>query len=305
MKKRFKSRKLKKLNIIKLSLIIIVFIISLYISYNILYYAYLSKLSNYEIITHIIENTKNTKYEGTLIDNYLNPKNIISNNFKIKEKNSIPVDSKVNKDSIIYIYSTHEGESYQDKYLELYNIRPTVKTTSLILQDYLNDYGIPTIVENNSITDILKENNWSYKYSYDASRTLIKKVLEENTSLKLIIDLHRDSSKLEKTLLEYNNKKYAKILFVVGKEHNGYEKNYQLAEQLKNMLEEEIPGITRGISLKSGPGVNGIYNQDLSPKCILIELGGQYNEIEELNNSIEILSKVFLKYIEGDIWKIL
>ena len=46
--------------------------------------------------------------------------------------------------------------------------------------------------------------------------------------------------------------------------------------------------------------MNGVYNQDLSPKSILIELGGQYNEIEELNNTIKVLAKVILKYIEGE-----
>lgn len=305
MKKRFKSRKIKKLNLTKLFLLILVTLVSLYTSYNIIYHTYLSKLSNYEIITHIITNTKNNKYEGTLIDNYLNPKNIISNNFKLKENQSITVEKEITKEPLIYIYSTHETESYQDKYLELYNIKPTVKTMSLILQDYLSDYGIQTIVEKSSITDILRANNWSYKYSYSASRIAIEDTIKNTKSLKLIIDLHRDSSKLDKTLLEYNNTKYAKILFVIGKEHDTYESNYHLSEQLRILLEKEIPGITRGINLKEGPGVNGIYNQDLSPNCILIELGGQYNEIEELNNSIEVLAKVILKYLEGETWKTL
>ena len=101
------------------------------------------------------------------------------------------------------------------------------------------------------------------------------------------------------------NKKYAKILFVVGAEHENYEDNYLLAEKLKNLLEKEIPGITRGITKKSGEGVNGIYNQDLSPVSVLIELGGQYNEIEELNNTIEILATAISKYIEEIKWKIL
>lgn len=300
MKKRFKSRNIKKSNNKKIILIIIVIIVSFYTTYNITYHKYLSNLSNKQIITHIIENTKNNKYKGTLIDKYLNPKHIISNNFITKEK-TITVEKEINKEPIIYIYNTHETESYRDKYLELYNIKPTVKTMSLILQDYLSDYGIPSIVEDTSITGILRSNDWSYKYSYKASRIAIEEEIKKNKSLKLIIDLHRDSSSLDKTLLEYNGKKYAKVLFVVGKEHDNYESNYKLSEKIKNLLEEEIPGITRGISLKEGNGVNGIYNQDLSPKSILIELGGQYNEIEELNNTIEILAKVILKSLEVEI----
>ncbi len=301
MKKRFKSHKKKKLISSNTFLIILVIIISIYTTYNIIYNLYISKLSNKEIITHIINNTKNNKYNNSIINDYLNPKSIIKNNFILKEQESIKVDNQLTKLPIIYIYNTHETESYQDKYLELYNIKPTVKTMSLILQDYLLDYNIPTIVEDTSITDILRSNNWSYKYSYKASRLAIEDKIKETPSLKLIIDLHRDSSKLEKTILEYNDKTYAKILFVVGKEHNNYEENHNISKILQVLLEEEIPGITRGITLKEGTGVNGIYNQDLSPKSILIELGGQYNEIEQLNNTIEILAKVILKYTERTI----
>jgi stage II sporulation protein P len=171
---------------------------------------------------------------------------------------------------------------------------------SLIVQDYLNELNIKTIVENKSISGILKENNWAYKKSYQASRIAISETIINNPSLKMIIDLHRDSSSLEKTLLEYNNKKYARILFVVGEDHSNYQENLALSENLKNILEEKIPNITRGITIKGGDGVNGIYNQDLSNKSILIELGGQYNEIEELNNTLEILSKSIQTYIEGE-----
>lgn len=304
MRKRFKTKKEKRIKHTNIIIIIIVIIISIYSTYNILYHRYLSKLSNIEIINHIISKSKNNLYQGSLIDKYLNPTNIITNYFKLSEKETIKVNNQINKEPLVYIYNTHETESYQDKYLELYNIKPTVKTMSLILQDYLNNYQIPSIVENKSITDILRKNNWSYKYSYKASRLVIEETIKNTPSLKLIIDLHRDSSNLNKTLLEVNDKKYAKILFVVGKEHKKYESNYNLSNQLKYLLEEEIPGITRGITLKEGAGVNGIYNQDISNNIILVELGGQYNEIEELNNTLEILSKVILKYLEGETWKI-
>lgn len=303
MKKRFKSKKHNKIRSIKIIFIIIITLISTYITYLLLYSIHLSKLTNKEIITHIINTTKNNKYKGTIIDKYLNPYNIISKEFKLKEK-TIIVSNNTKEEPLVYIYCTHETESYKDSYLEVYNITPTIKTMSYILQDYLLDLGIPTIVEDTSITGILRSNNWSYKYSYQASKIAIEKTIEDTKSLRLIIDLHRDSSSLDKTLLEYNNKKYARILFVVGKEHPNYEYNYNLSSDIKTLLEQEIPGITRGISLKEGEGVNGIYNQDLSKYSILIELGGQYNEIEELNNTLEILSKVILKYKEEYLWKI-
>jgi len=298
MQKRFKSKKRSKIKIPKLLFIITSTFISFYISYNIIYVSYLSKLTNKDIINHIIENNK-LHNNNTILDKYKNPKIILKNNFNIIKQETIEVN-KPNTEPIVYIYSTHETESYQDKYLELYNIKPTVKTISYILKDYLEDYGISTIIEDKSITDILRKNKWSYKYSYQASREVIIDRINNHKTLKLIIDLHRDSSPLTKTLLEIENTKYARILFVVGGENKNYKENLKISEALKNTLEQEIPNITRGITTKSGPGVNGIYNQDISNKSILIELGGQYNEIEEINNTLKVLSKSILKYLEGE-----
>ncbi len=301
MKKRFKFKSNNKIKLPTLLLLLLTTYTSFYLFYNIIYNKYLSKLSNKDIINHIIKSTKNTTYSNKYIDYYKNPYNILNNNINIIELPTIEVNNNQETPPLIYIYSTHETESYQDKYLEIYNIKPTVKTMSYILQDYLNDYGINTIIEEKSITKILRENKWSYKYSYEASKIVIKDTINNNDSLKLIIDLHRDSVSLSKTLLEVDNKKYARILFVVGMEHNNYQENLKITKELSTILEELIPNITRGISKKSGEGVNGIYNQNLSNKSILIELGGQYNEIEELNNTLQILSKAILIYLERNL----
>lgn len=302
MKKRFKSKKHKNYKISKILIIALFIYTSLNLIYKLIYERYLNKLTNKELIALIINNHKQNK--SNRLRKYITPKSIVEKYFNIEKLETIEVDKEVNE-PLVYIYNTHETESYKDEYLEVYNIKPTVKNMSHILKDYLEELKIPTIIETSSITKVLKENSWSYKYSYKASRNIIEPTIKNTNSLKLIIDLHRDSSSLNKTLLEINNKKYAKILFVVGAEHENYEDNYLLAEKLKNLLEKEIPGITRGIAKKSGEGVNGIYNQDLSPVSVLIELGGQYNEIEELNNTIEILATAISKYIEEIKWKIL
>ena len=125
------------------------FYIFFYLSYNIIYANYLSKLSNKDIINHIIENNKPNK--TSILDKYKNPNIILKNNFNIPNKETIKVDNN-DTQPLVYIYSTHETESYQDKYLELYNIKPNVKTVSYILKDYLEDYGIKTIIEENNAT---------------------------------------------------------------------------------------------------------------------------------------------------------
>ncbi len=299
MAKRFKGKHRKKYNVLKILMLIILIYISFNLIYNLIYNLYLSKLNNDEIIAHIIENSKNGKNSKGILNKYQNPQIILGEAFTFKEEESdVPVGNTNASSHKIYVYTTHENEAYSDKYLEVYNINPTVKMMGYILRDYLNDLGVDVIVEDKSVTDVLKKNGWSYKYSYDASKELIMPVISENKDLELIIDLHRDSAALSKTLLEKDNEKYARILFVVGAEYEGYEVNYELAKKMNELLENEVSGITRGISLKEGAGVNGIYNQNISNHSVLIELGGQYNEIEELNNTLKVLAKVILKYLE-------
>ncbi|MEG0977608.1 MAG: stage II sporulation protein P, partial [Bacilli bacterium] len=76
-----------------------------------------------------------------------------------------------------------------------------------------------------------------------------------------------------------NEKDYARILFIIGLENPRYQENLKLTEQIKNDLENYAPGITRGIYKKEGKGVDGVYNQDVSPKVILVEMGGNENTI--------------------------
>ena len=117
-------------------------------------------------------------------------------------------------------------------------------------------------------------------------------------SVRLFIDLHRDSLSKSKSTVNINGKECAKIMFVVGKEHENYNKNLELANNLNDRITAQYPSLSRGISLKSGSGVNGIYNQDLSSNIILLELGGNENNITEVLNTIDIISNIIKEYID-------
>ena len=311
MKKRFKSKRKNKLPFLKIIGLVLIIYIFFSLTYNLLYNFKLSKLNNEKIIHYIMENNKNNiMKENKLFEKLKSPEFILKYtlNFELKEqpKEVKLTNKEVEKtdEPIVYIYSTHEQESYAFPNKDLYNIIPTVKTAGYILQENLKDLGITSIVEEESVTAILKENGWAYNRSYDASKVLVEKAIQTYPNLQLIIDLHRDSSPLNKTLLEQDNTKYAKVLFVVGKEYDNYESNLNLAKTLNSYITEIIPGISRGISEKSGANVNGIYNQNLSQNSVLIEVGGQYNEIDEVNNTINIIARTILKYLEGEIWRI-
>lgn len=195
----------------------------------------------------------------------------------------------------IYLYNTHQTENYSYERVNEYNVTETVLLASYMLREKLKDYNLNAYVETSNISNILREHNWKYKYSYDASRILINNFLKDHNP-DLIIDIHRDSSSYDKTTINYNDLSYARVLFVVGKEHDNYQTNLALAEELNELIKKEIPNLSRGISIKEGKGVNGIYNQDISPRMVLLEIGGQYNNIGEVNNTLDIISKVLKEH---------
>ena len=267
---------------------------------------YIKKLSTDKIIEKVIKDSKNNTQKENFLDKYNNPEYLLKLTLNLDLYNNIkPLSNttlnqtKNNQNKQILIYNTHDSETYLDNRFNDYNIVPDVKLASNLLEEELNDLGITTYIEKTSTISVLKKNNWNYSKSYQASRQLIEPLIKNNY-YNLIIDLHRDSSPINKTYIEYQNKPYAKILFVIGKENTNYIENKNLSQNLNIILEQKIPGISRGIIEKEGAGVNGIYNQDLSPNLLIIELGGQYNKIEDINNTIEILAEAILILLEGD-----
>ena len=222
-----------------------------------------------------------------------------SNLDKLKEVSFYMNDpsKKEIKEPLVYIYNSHQLENYNNDNLEIYGITPNVLMVSYLLKEKLNDLGIPTIVEDTNLTEFLNLNNWNHADSYKASRIFILDKQNAYPSIKYFIDIHRDSVGKSLSTAKINNKNYARILFVVGLEHRNYEANLKLANNLNNLFITKYPGLSRGVYQKEGPNVNGIYNQDISPNSMLIEVGGVDNNIEEVMNTINAISDVLLTYI--------
>lgn len=305
---RFKSK--KKFN----NLIIYIGLFLLSVAFTIKY-LYQENLINNNTIVDILINDSLGSYKNNISDvdfllkyvlnielvndTTVNKDESDSTKLEITNKND---DIKVSE-PLIYIYNTHQEEKYQSTFLGEYNIASTVFTASKILKEYLEDLGIGVIVEEDNVTEKLHSLNWKYGYSYKVSRMFMESAVEENPSLKYFIDLHRDSSKYEKTTTEINDEKYARLLFVVGLDNPNYEPNLALAENLKMKIKNYNEDLFRGIMKKSGKGVNGVYNQDFNENAILIEVGGQYNNISEVNNTLKVLAKILADYIKEDLYE--
>jgi stage II sporulation protein P len=112
-----------------------------------------------------------------------------------------------------------------------------------------------------------------------------------------VIDIHRDSVRKEKTTINIDGKKYARLLFVVGEDHANFEKNLEFADKLYSAIEERYPGLCRAVLIKNKSKGDGIYNQDLSERSLLLEVGGVDNNLEELNNAVEVFAEEFSKLV--------
>ena len=88
-------------------------------------------------------------------------------------------------------------------------------------------------------------------------------------------------------------------MFVIGMEYNTYEINLSLANSINNIIDQLYPNLSRKMIKKAGYGVNGVYNQDLKDNIILIELGGNENSLEEVNNTIDVLANILGDYVNG------
>ncbi len=203
-----------------------------------------------------------------------------------------PLGKKNNPE--IYLYNTHQLETYSNVGLENANITPNVLMTSYLLGEKLNKEGIPTIVEDTNISEFKRMSGLSTNDFYAITRIFLKEKMNEHNSIKYYIDIHRDAVSKEISTCNINNKNYARILFVLGTKNQNYSENKTIMQGLDNISDELYPGLSRGIFER-----NSIYNQDLNKGVLLIEVGANENTIEEVTNTIEALSNIIKKYMKG------
>ena len=255
------------------------------------YYFILKNTNFLDIIKEKIEN----KYNNSEINiEKLKTEIVYKSLNKIVDLTDINISKSISlsSDNLVYIYNTHDTEKYTLPFTSDYSIIPDITLVSKMLKEYLKSYNIDSYIETSKTKDYLKKNKLKYSDSYEASRYYLEKNLNKN--YKLIIDIHRDSLRHKYTLYEKDNKKYARILFIIGSSNKNYKKNKEVAENLNNRLNSKYKGISRGVTIRE----DITYNQDLNERIILVKIGGIDNTLEELNNTIEVFSKVINDYIK-------
>ncbi len=314
MKKRFVSKKKKSNKLFKVILFLVVVYCSFVSFSKVLFNLFLKdQLSNEVIIESLLDRLivgDNVMMGDVFKINFNNPQTLLDyslgNLISFGDVDEEVIDDgsyledpnpSVILEPLVYIYSTHQSEKYATLTMNEYNIEPNIMMASYLLRELLNDMGVPCIVETTDLVSILHANDWAYSRSYDVSSDYVINAINKYPSIKLIIDLHRDSASKSVTTMEIDGKNYARVLFVVGKEHDNYQVNLDKAYEFSNKFNSLYDGISRGIYLKEGPGVNGIYNQDLSSNSVLLEMGGQYNTIDEVSNTILVTANIIKEMV--------
>ena len=205
---------------------------------------------------------------------------------------------KLEVNPTVFIYNTHQTEAYQGKALEGYNITPGVMMASYILQDKLAQINIKASVMEDNITDYLNLNNMKYSKSYEASRIFLKDALNKYPNYKLIIDLHRDAFTAETpaATVSVEGKTCAKYSYVVGNLAATYKDNLAFISALNETAAADYSGYT-GKVMERGYR----YNQELSSKSLLLEIGYNRNQIEEARNAAEIFGKILADTLKSEL----
>lgn len=219
----------------------------------------------------------------------------------MEEDMSIQQDSSVPQ---ILIYHTHSQEAFSD------SREGETEDTIVGVGNYLTDileknYGYKVI----HVTDAfdIMGGELDRSKAYDYARSSIEKVLEENPTVEVVIDLHRDGVPDDRHLVtEINGKQTAQILFYNGLSYtvnqgavsylpNPYiEDNLAFSFQLEYQAAQYYPQFYRGIYLA---GLR--YNLHLRPRALLLEAGAQTNTVEEVRNAMEPFADILNRVLKG------
>lgn len=205
----------------------------------------------------------------------------------------------------ILIYHTHSQEGYAD------SIEGDEKTSVIGVGDYLESilrdvYGYQVIHRKDSFD--LMGGNLDRSKAYNYALPVIEQVLEENPSIQVVIDLHRDGVPEGKHLVtQINGKPTAQIMYFNGlsktKENGALDSlpnpyiydNLSFAFQMSYQAARYYPQFTRCIYLKGYR-----YNLHVRPRSILLEVGAQTNTVEEAMNAMEPFSVILDKVLKGE-----
>jgi|LFRM01.1.fsa_nt_gb stage II sporulation protein P len=179
----------------------------------------------------------------------------------------------------IGIYCTHSDESYiPSDGKESMSGRGGIYQVGEALRDALKSQGVNAVLDKTS-------HGPHDVNAYSRSRRTASKLLKQGCVG--LLDVHRDAVPAEVYAAKVNNQKVTRVKLVVGKQNPHMSSNLEFAKKIKAYLDEKCPGLSAGIFMGRGN-----YNQDLSPRSILVEVGTHTNSKEDAQRGIEMFAQV-------------
>ncbi len=209
-------------------------------------------------------------------------------------KFDLKIFSGSGKNPLVGIYHTHTAESFIPTSGHSHSLggqRGDIVKVGDDLASYLDQQGIGTVHSDN-IHDYP-----SFMKAYNLSEVTVRAMLNDNPSLQMLFDIHRDAEKRENVTTMVNGVAVARIMIVVGQGQPDlvqphWQQNQAFAKLIEAKMNERYPGLSRGIQL-----VDWRYNEHLHPRLLLLEVGCQENSLEEANRSIEMLGSILVDII--------
>lgn len=199
----------------------------------------------------------------------------------------------------VLIIHTHGSEAYSQSggsYEETDTARTTDKSKNVVrvgtvLSDELSALGL-TVLHDTELYDYP-----SYSGSYARSLEAVEEYLRKYPTVKVVIDLHRDSATTKDGKpyrTEYiapDGRVSSQLMLIAATGEAGlsfphWEENMKLALRLQTAMDTLYPGLARPILVS-----NQRYNQHASPGYLLVEIGTDGNTLAEAETGARLFAE--------------
>jgi stage II sporulation protein P len=256
----------------------------------------------------LMVNLKPNSTEGYLIYDNVYAKNDSGKSVDIKAimESSMKLKiSKASKGPQVLILHTHATESFNEGGLSEYTTELTQRSTDdnknitavgAAMAKELETAGVKVIQDKKHHDSPLY--NGAYSRSYDTANFYLKKY----PTIKVIIDIHRDSIVKEngetyRPVIKIGDKNAAQMMIIVGTgspslPNTHWKENLKLAAKIQKQIETINPGLCRPILLKDAR-----YNMNISDGALLIEVGSWGNTLDEVKFTGQLAGKSLAQVI--------
>ncbi|WP_090437754.1 stage II sporulation protein P [Natronincola peptidivorans] len=187
------------------------------------------------------------------------------------------------------IYATHTAESYvPTDGSESIEEGGGILQVAEVLKNSFDGHGVEATFDN---TPHIPHDAGAYKR---ARRTAVQLMREHGANA--LIDVHRDAVPAEQYITEIEGEPATKVRLVIGRRNQNFKANEELAMQVKAVADEMHPELIKDIFYAKGD-----YNQDLTPRAMLVEMGTYEHTRQRAETAAGYLSEVVTTALFGGI----